>query len=225
MGCPLKQGGGLYERLSITAVLLAAGRGQRMGERPKPLLELGGVPLIRRLLVALSSAGVDQVVVVTGGPHETAIEAAIADFPLTLAHTGQTQARQVDSVRAGLRHVPATADAVMMVLCDQPLLNGDDLGALIRAYKQRGPAQVVVPRVDGRRGNPVILAAALCDGILAGGEDVGVRQWMEAHPEAVHFFDSGNRHFVEDVDTDADLDAFARRYGHALTWPQRLSTA
>ena len=69
MGCILKQGGGLYSRVRVGAVLLAAGEGKRMGGVPKALIELGGVPLINRQLIALSGAGVDEVVVVTGHYH------------------------------------------------------------------------------------------------------------------------------------------------------------
>ena len=68
MGCILKQGG-LYTRARIGAILLAAGQGSRMGGVPKSLLELQGVPLINRQLIALSGAGVDEVVVVTGYYH------------------------------------------------------------------------------------------------------------------------------------------------------------
>jgi MurNAc alpha-1-phosphate uridylyltransferase len=48
-------------------MILAAGRGERMRpltlERPKPLLEIGGVPLIVHHLAALASAGFGEVVV------------------------------------------------------------------------------------------------------------------------------------------------------------------
>ena len=44
--------------LRVGAVLLAAGCGARLGNRPKSLLQLDGVPLIRRLLSALTAAGV-----------------------------------------------------------------------------------------------------------------------------------------------------------------------
>ena len=84
MGCPFKANG-LYSRMSVGAVLLAAGAGTRLGGRPKALLELGGVPLILRQLIALSGAGVDEVVVVLGH-HAEAVEAAIRQFPITLAH-------------------------------------------------------------------------------------------------------------------------------------------
>ena len=62
MGCILKGGGGLYSRMVVGAVLLAAGSGSRLGHRPKSLLELGGVPLIRRQLFALSGAAVSTAV-------------------------------------------------------------------------------------------------------------------------------------------------------------------
>jgi molybdenum cofactor cytidylyltransferase len=74
MGCLLKQGGGLYARLRVGAVLLAAGEGLRMGGVAKPLITLQGVPLINRQLIALSGAGVDEVVVVTGYARD-AVEA------------------------------------------------------------------------------------------------------------------------------------------------------
>ena len=46
---------GSDSRLNVGAVLLAAGSASRMGHRPKCLLELDGVPLIRRLDLQSSS--------------------------------------------------------------------------------------------------------------------------------------------------------------------------
>ena len=57
----MKQGGGLYSRVRVGAILLAAGEGKRMGGVPKALIELQGVPLINRQMIALSGAGVDEV--------------------------------------------------------------------------------------------------------------------------------------------------------------------
>jgi len=53
-----------------SAVLLAAGRGTRMGaltaDTPKPLLEIDGRPLLVHILAGLSAAGIKHVVIVTG---------------------------------------------------------------------------------------------------------------------------------------------------------------
>ncbi|MGE5320312.1 MAG: nucleotidyltransferase family protein, partial [Hyphomicrobiaceae bacterium] len=181
MGCPLKAGGGLYSRLVIGAVLLAAGKGERLGGRPKPLLQLGGVPLIRRQLVALSGAGVDELAVVTGHRAE-AVEAVVQDFPLTLVHNPDYAAGQMSSVRAGLKALSGRLDAIIIALADQPLLTADDITDLISAYKQRTSGSLLVPYVHGQRGNPIVIDAGIREEILAGDVRFGCRQWIAQNP-------------------------------------------
>ena len=224
MGCLLKGGGGLYSRLVVGAVLLAAGSGSRLGGRPKSLLELGGVPLIRRQLIALSGAGVDELVVVLGH-HADAIEAAVRDFPITLARNPSPDDGQASSVRIGLQALGGKLDAVIVALADQPMVNSQDISALIGAFKQRGEAAMVVPRVAGEPGNPVMFEAALRDEWLAGDVNMACRRWREAHPERVHWFDTDNSRYRVDIDTPDDLLRFTERTGHSLHWPAALTTA
>jgi molybdenum cofactor cytidylyltransferase len=224
VGCLLKGGGGLYSRLVVGAVLLAAGAGSRLGGRPKSLLELGGVPLIRRQLIALSGAGVDELVVVTGH-HAELIEAAVREFPLTLARNPAPDEGQASSVRVGLRALAGKIDAVIVALADQPLLNAQDITALIAAFKSRGEAAMVVPRVAGEPGNPVIFEAGLRDEWLAGDVNAACRRWREAHPQRVHWFDTDNSRYRVDIDTPEDLQRFTERTGHELRWPAALMPA
>jgi UDP-N-acetylglucosamine diphosphorylase / glucose-1-phosphate thymidylyltransferase / UDP-N-acetylgalactosamine diphosphorylase / glucosamine-1-phosphate N-acetyltransferase / galactosamine-1-phosphate N-acetyltransferase len=52
------------------AILLAAGRGKRLGEltahRPKTMLEIADAPIIAHVLEGLAQAGIEQAIVVTG---------------------------------------------------------------------------------------------------------------------------------------------------------------
>lgn len=222
MGCPFKTNG-LYRRMSVGAVLLAAGAGRRMGGRPKMLLELGGVPLVVRQLVALSGAGVDEVVVVLGH-HADAVEAAIGHFPITLVRNPAPDEGQASSVRAGLQALSPGLDAVIVALADQPLIGSQDITALISAFRKRGDALMVVPRVaadggDPQPGNPVIFDGALREQWLSGAADLACRKWRQAHGELVSWLDTDNRRFRVDIDTPGDLERFAASTGHALTWP------
>jgi molybdenum cofactor cytidylyltransferase len=228
MGCHLKANG-LYSRTSIGAVLLAAGAGARLGGRPKALLELGGVPLIVRQLIALSGAGVDEVAVVLGH-HAEAIEAAVRAFPITLVRNPNPDDGQASSVRIGLAALSPRLDAVMVTLADQPLVDAQDLIALIGAFKRRGPAAMVVPRVHDAAGvdmpgNPVIFDASLRDEWLAGAADLACRRWRQAHPERVRWFDTDNHRYRVDIDTPEDIAQFAATTGHVLSWPAALATA
>ena len=270
MGC-LLEGGGRCGRVGVGAVVLAAGSGSRIGHRPKCLLELGGVPLIRRLLVALSEAGVAEIVVVTGH-HAEFIEPLVQHGPATLVRNPDPDAGLVSSQRLGLaalmrvpraglrsarpprgtrklgaarRFLESKPAAVIVALADQPLIDAQDIAALLGAWNNRPEgAQVVYPEVveqpaprpmsssscgaQGQagetgprreRGNPVVLSAEVCEQILAGAADFGCRQWQAAHPAQVAPFVTVNRRYRMDIDTPEDLARFERETGHVLRWP------
>jgi len=218
MGCLLKQGGGLYPRLRIGAVLLAAGEGRRMGGVVKPLIRLQGVPLISRQLVALSGAGVDEVVVVTGHAR-AAVERQVRDFSVTLVHNDAYSQGQEGSVRAGLAALPGSFDAVFIVPSDQPLLGAGDLTELIGAFKKRPAGHIVVPVVDGQRGNPILLDEFAHARILVSGTNLACRHLIERQPELVSPYATSNSRFICDLDTLEDVQALARRTGWELELP------
>lgn len=222
MGFILKDKGGLSSALTLGAVLLAAGTASRMGGRPKCLLELDGVPLIRRLLIALSGVSVDEVVVVLGHEAER-VEAVVQSFPVTLVRNLRPEDGQVSSLRLGLAALGDKLDAVLVLLADQPLINARDIDALIGAYVTRpeGTA-VLVPTVGGLPGNPVMFAVAVKDEILAGEASLGCKQWQAAHPERVHRWATANARYRVDVDTPEDIEALAASTGHRLIWPASL---
>jgi CTP:molybdopterin cytidylyltransferase MocA len=218
MGCLLKQGGGLYPRLRIGALLLAAGEGRRMGGVAKPLIRLQGVPLISRQLVALSGAGVDEVVVVTGYARH-AVEDQVRSFIVTLVHNAAHADGQQGSVRLGLGALSGPFDAVIVMPVDLPLIGAGDLTELIGAFKKRSSGHVLVPVVNGQRGNPIILGAEALARILASDTNLGCRYLIERQPELVHGYETANVRFVTDLDTVDDVQQLAKRTGWHLELP------
>jgi len=222
MGCIHQSDGGLSPRITIGAILLAAGSGTRMGNKPKSLLELNNEPLIRRQLIALTDAGVDEVLVVLGH-YADQIEKAIEHFPNRLVRNPNPDAGQVSSLRLGLQSLPEHLDAVLVALADQPLINQQDIQDLICAFKNRPPpTHVVQPLVDGLPGNPVMMTDHVRLEILCGDANMGCRQWQLAHTDQVHHWVSNNTRYRTDVDTLADIAELSARTGLQLTWPTHL---
>jgi molybdenum cofactor cytidylyltransferase len=214
---------GQGSRSRIGAVVLAAGAASRMGHRPKCLLEWEGVPLLRSLCLALSKAGVDEVVVVAGHYAER-ISQSVKNLPVHWVLNPRPEEGQVASLHCGLRALPPHLDAVMVTLADQPLIHSSDLLALIQAYEQRPPGtQVVQPDHGGFPGNPVVFSAQVATELLAGPPSFGCRQWQTQHPQKVHKWASTNDHYQTDVDSPEDLDALFAKTGVRLHWPVDLS--
>ncbi len=208
--------------LKVGAVLLAAGAGSRLGGRPKSLLELDGVPLIRRICIALSDAEIDPVVVALGH-HADAIEWAVQDLPVKRVRNPSPDDGPASSLRIGLHALTIDVDAVIVLLADQPLITVKDIADLIEAFKSRGERQMVVPRVSGEPGNPIILAAALRHEWLAGDVSATGQRWRNANPTRVHWFDTSNDHYGVDIDTPEDIVRFTASTRRTLRWPDERS--
>ncbi len=115
--------------MSVWAILVAAGRGERLGlDQPKAFAKLGADPLLAEPLRRLDeSPWVDAIVVVApAGWEEPAIllaeELGCGKVSACVAG-GDSRA---DSVRAGLTEVPADAVAVLVHDAARPLV-GDDV--------------------------------------------------------------------------------------------------
>jgi 2-C-methyl-D-erythritol 4-phosphate cytidylyltransferase len=114
--------------MSVWAILVAAGRGERLGlDRPKAFAKLGGEPLLAEPLRRLdASPWVDAIVLVAPpGWEEPAIllaEEEGCDKVHACVTGGETRS---DSVRAGLAEVPADALVVLVHDAARPLLSDD----------------------------------------------------------------------------------------------------
>ena len=112
--------------MSVWALLVAAGAGERLGEeRPKAFVRLGELPLLAEPLRRLDESGwVDAIVVaVPAGWEEPAILLAeeLSATKVVASVTGG--ATRADSVRAALAEVPEDALVVLVHDAARPLLD------------------------------------------------------------------------------------------------------
>ena len=81
--------------VTARAVILAAGRGERLGpltaSTPKPMLEVGGKPLIDRIVAGIAATGVHSLVVVTGYLAAAVEQYLAANSPLPVAFIRQDE--------------------------------------------------------------------------------------------------------------------------------------
>jgi nicotine blue oxidoreductase len=183
-------------RASVAGVLLAAGGGSRLGQ-PKALVRMAGQTLAERGVALLTAGGASPVLVVTGAAAVEPPGAVVVPNPNWRTGMGS-------SLAAGLAALPATADAAVIALADQPLVGPEAVRRLIAAY--RDGATVAVATYDGQPRNPVLIARPHWAEVIAlSGGDVGARPFLRAHPGLVTRVECGDTGRPDDVDTPEDL--------------------
>lgn len=130
--------------MKVAAILVAAGRGDRVGgEIPKQYRELGGKPVIRRARDALVAAGADPVICVTDPTHAAMFAAALgSDAPRV--DGGRTR---TESVRAGLAALASgVQDIILIHDAARPVIDPAMVRRLVAAI---GPAAGAAPALPG----------------------------------------------------------------------------
>ena len=102
--------------MNISAIVLAAGKGTRMGsDKPKVLHEIGGRPMIEYTIEKLEQLGVLEIILVVG--HGASEVKACIDPKCHYAHQ-ENPLGTGDAVKVGLQEVNDVSDTVMVLYGD-----------------------------------------------------------------------------------------------------------
>ncbi len=176
----------------------------------KPLLELGGNPLIVRAVDAALGSRADPVVVVLGSDAER-VRAAIARHPVRTVLNPEWSAGLASSIRVGLAALLEAApglDAVLVAPCDQPALSSAVIGQLAVLHLATG--RIAAARYGGRNGAPAMFGRGHLAVLAALTGDQGARALLNGNPEIVAAVDLPDLAF--DLDTPADFRDWVSRH-------------
>ena len=167
----------------LAAAILAAGESRRMG-RPKALVPFEGLTFVEHLLQATNHPRVGIVRVVLGANAESIQAELKLDQEIVVVNQDWQQG-QLSSIQSAIRSLPADQTAGLL-LCpvDHPLISTQLVSRLIAEFDS-GRKLIVVPTHQGRRGHPVIFHASLYAELLDASPNVGARQVVWAHPDAI----------------------------------------
>lgn len=199
--------------MSGTAVaVLAAGRGSRVvgaDDTPKPLLELGGRPLVSWALDAATGSGLLPVVLVVG--HQGTKVGREAPQGVAVVRARGWRAGIARSLRAALEALEGWAQvgAVCIGLGDQPRVGPDSYRRLAAAHDDG--ATLAVATYDGARANPVLVGRDLWPAARQLDGDEGARALMRTHTVVEVPCDGTGD--PRDVDTLDDLRAIEDTLG------------
>ncbi|MBL7009504.1 MAG: nucleotidyltransferase family protein [Planctomycetes bacterium] len=146
---------------AIPAVLLAAGRGRRLGY-PKAALEVRGRWMLPLLVHALRRGGAGPVCLVLSPEAQRAIAGFGEHGADLVAVNSDPDAGRTGSLTAGLRALSGAAEALLIHPCDVPLLTGEVVAALVLAWRSSPGKERLLARpvtAAGRGGHPLLVGA------------------------------------------------------------------
>jgi nicotine blue oxidoreductase len=182
----------------VIGLLLAAGGGRRMGNRPKALLPYSGRPMIEHALGVLRAGGCARVRVVLGASAARVLAAAeLGDAEVVL--NPDWESGMGSSLRAGLTGLRAKAALVGLV--DTPGVTPEAVARVLASG-----AELAAASYQGERGHPVLIPARYFTEAREGAVgDAGARALLRAHAGELRLVECGDVASPDDVDTPEQL--------------------
>jgi len=186
----------------ITAIILAAGQSKRMGQ-PKMLLPWGERTVLSQVLTTILEAGVDDILVVTGGAREQ-VESAISHLKVKTIFNDQfKQGEMLSSIKCGIRSLTRQTQAVLIGLGDQPQVKAGSVQAVCDAYRENG-SKIVVPSFNMRRGHPWLIERSLLGDLMDIKSPQSPRDFLYAYRENIQYVNVDDPGILTDLDTPED---------------------
>lgn len=183
----------------IAAILLAAGESKRMGQ-PKLLLPWGDRTVIEHVVNTFLKAGVEDILVVTGGAH-TPLEKALEPYPVRKIHNRDyATGEMLSSLQCGLREMPEQAQAALIGLGDQPQVRERSVRAICDAYRA-GKSRLIVPSYQMKRGHPWLMARPLWGEFQALQSPQTPRDFLNDHSDQIQYVNLNTPTILADLDT------------------------
>ena len=194
----------------IHAVLLAAGRSERMGRNNKLLLNADGIPLVRRSAINILNSNVTSMTVVTGF-DENKIVNALSGLNVNFVKNINFREGLSSSLKAGLANITPTPSAVIICLADMPKIQPEHINQLIENFDPLKGWEICIPTNNGKRGNPVLIGSRFFPYIFETSGDFGAKQVMKRHSDKIVEVEIGTSDIHFDIDTQDEYENFTTR--------------
>ena len=151
---------------NICAVILAAGKSSRLGQ-PKQLLQFRGQTLVRRIVDAARGAGCSPIVVVIGSDKDKVARELERTNAVIVENVNWSDGIGT-SIRSGVQRsldVAPNVEAIVLLVCDQPLVDSHTIEQLI-ALGAKTKKAIVASSYAGTLGVPALFDRSCAEELL-----------------------------------------------------------
>lgn len=192
----------------IGAIILAAGSSRRFGADKRRSQLPNGKFVLEETVHKVASVLDEVLVALRFSDHEfqAELEAKIGK-PEVRYFCAPDSAQGMGASLANAVNQVGDWQAVLVFLGDMPFVQPETVAALLSEYELRkhSGAPIIIPRLNGVRGHPVLFDHAYFNEMAVLTGDSGAREIISAHKDQVFPVEVADPGVVRDIDTPMDL--------------------
>ena len=195
----------------ISAIILAAGEGKRIGST-KALLNWGNENLINYQINSLSHKSITEKIVVVGSESEN-VKKAILRNEIKIAENNDYLSGKTSSIKKGISYIGNDQNDILLMAVDQP--RTEDLINKVVDFHNTNPLdkKISMPYKEGHGGHPIIFSNLFLDDLSKIKEEsFGIREIIKNNSESIIRFKTTDFSSNIDINTSEDYKLFHNRF-------------
>lgn len=180
-----------------------------------PMLQIGSIPIVRRIVISFQQAGIFPIVIITGVDEEE-VKSQLSDFGVIFIPNEHSACSELfDSAKIGIRYLQGKCDRIVFSPVNVPMFTPNTLNKLICAE-----GDVVSPSYHGRAGHPLVLSENVLNSILAYDGGQGLRGALAAVEHNRTFVTVEDKGILTSVHNEQELQAQLAEHNQAILHPR-----
>ena len=195
----------------ISAIILAAGEGKRIGST-KALLNWGNENLINYQINSLSHESITEKIVVVGSESEK-VKKSISKNEIKIAENNNYLSGKTSSIKKGISYIGNDQNDILLMAVDQP--RTEDLINKVVDFHITNPLdkKISMPYKEGHGGHPIIFSNLFIDDLSKIKEEsFGIRDIIKNNSESIIRFKTSDISSNIDINTSEDYELFHNRF-------------
>ncbi len=195
----------------ISAIILAAGEGKRIGTT-KALLNWGNENLINYQINSLNHESITEKIVVVGAESEK-VKKAILRNEIKIAENNDYISGKTSSIKKGISYIGNDQNDILLIAVDQP--RTEDLINKVVNFHITNPLdkKISMPYKEGHGGHPIIFSNLFLDDLSKIKEEsFGIREIIKNNSESIIRFKTTDTSSNIDINTSEDYELFHNRF-------------
>jgi len=195
----------------ISAIILAAGEGKRIGST-KALLNWGNENLINYQINSLSHESITEKIVVVGSESEK-VKKSISKNEIKIAENNNYLSGKTSSIKKGISYIGNDQNDILLIAVDQPRTEGLINKVIDFHISNPLDKKISMPYKEGHGGHPIIFSNLFLDDLSKIKEEsFGIREIIKNNSESIIRFKTTDFSSNIDINTSEDYELFHNRF-------------
>ncbi len=200
---------------NLFGIVLAAGRGERMGNRPKAILPIGDETFLSKVAGNMQRGGIAEIVVVLGF-HAEKIAPFVPEGIAILVNPAPEK-DMLSSILTGLKWADEKHTGALIAMVDYPLVRAETFELLTKEHRIH-PGCIISPSFKMSSGHPVIFPKILFRELADCPLETGARHVVRANPKKRKFVVVDDPGIHIDINTPEAYEKFIGPFPQEVEW-------